>query len=90
MFDYSVITPTAAPEKEFYIIPLSDEDRYADPGGAAGTYEYARLDLMLEILNGYQAMGHGRDSFDTEHYHYSRQAPKGMLARAIPRQDNEG
>lgn len=83
MFEYSVITPVAAREQEFYIIPLSEEERYLSPDGDTGTYEYARLDLMLEILNGYQGMGH-TDLYETEHYRYTRQAPRGMLAKAVP------
>lgn len=84
MFEYSVITPVAAREQEFYIIPLSEEERYLSPDGGIDTYEYARLDLMLEILNGYQAMGHA-EHFETEHYRYTRQAPVGMLAKAVLR-----
>jgi len=89
MFDYSVITPVAAREREFYIVPLSEEDRYVGVEGAAATYEPARLDLLLEILNGYLAMGQKADHYETEHYRYSRLAPKGMLAIAVPRHEDD-
>ena len=87
MFEYSVITPTDDQEQTFFIIPLADEQHFVPAGSDQGAYEYARLDLMLEILNGYQMhVNKHSDSFETEHYHYSReQLGKGMLARVTAR-----
>ncbi len=72
MFTYSVITPTTENEQHFFIIPLEKEMQFVDPDCDSGDFEYARLDLMLEILNGYQKMPHGAHSFETEHFTYSR------------------
>ena len=86
MFDYSVVTPVADREQVFYIVPLAEEDRFVDVDGNATGFEFARLDLMLEILNGYQLMPHGSPAYETEHYHYSREVTdKGMLAKVTAR-----
>ncbi len=84
MFDYSVITPADDQERHFFIVPLADEDRFVSD---SGPYTVARLDLMLEILNGYQAhVQQHSDSFETEHFHYSRvQLEEGMLAKVTAR-----
>ena len=83
MFEYSVITPVADKERTFFIVPLSKEDQFVDTDCDSGVYEYARLDLMLEIMNGYQAnLHHASGVFETEHYLYSReQLSEGMVAR---------
>lgn len=86
MFEYSVITPADDTENTFFIVPLADEERFVSSDCDTGKYAYARLDLMLEILNGYQAQAHRHSgSFETEHYRYSKeQLDKGMLARVTP------
>jgi hypothetical protein len=85
MFEYSVITPTNTNENTFFIVPLEEEERFTT--AYAGAYTSARLDLMLEILNGYQThAGRHMGTFETEHYRYSReQLEKGMLARVTAR-----
>lgn len=87
MFEYSVITPVADKEKTFFIVPLADEDHFVNTAPGLPTYESVRLDLMLEILNGYQAHAHGHlGSFETEHYRYSRmELSKGMVAKVTVR-----
>jgi hypothetical protein len=88
MFAYSVITPVEDQEHTFFIVPLAEEERFVATGTEPGLYTSARLDLMLEILNGYQEYLHQHaDSFETEHYHYSKtQLDKGMLARVTARE----
>ncbi len=87
MFEYSVITPVADKERTFLIVPLADEEHFVNAVAGDKAYESVRLDLMLEILNGYQAHAHGHlGNFETEHYHYSRmELHKGVLAKVTPR-----
>lgn len=86
MFEYSVITPVTDKEQTFFIVPLADEEHFVNTAGAQA-YESVRLDLMLEILNGYHAHAHGHlGNFETERYRYSRmELNKGMLAKVTVR-----
>lgn len=87
MFEYSVITPSADKDNTFFIVPLEEEEHFIAADNNAGTYQSVRLDLMLEILNGYQAhRNQHAGSFETEHYHYSRtELEKGVLAKVTSR-----
>ena len=85
MYEESVITPSNAVNEVFYIVPSAAEDQFVDVDCDTGRYEYARLDIMLEIINGYKAMPAGGAAFQTEGFKYERSdMPAGALARVTP------
>lgn len=85
MYEESVITPVKQKETVFYIVPRVLEDQFVDLDCDTAEYEYARLDIMLEIINGYKAMPPHVTEYKTEHYQFVKEGNgKGILAKAIP------
>lgn len=82
MYEESVITPSDAKDSFYYVIPTAIESRFIDFEGNTARYEYARLDIMLEIINGYRSKKEQGVYFETEHYRFSREGMKeGILAK---------
>ena len=85
MYEESVITPAQQKDRVFYIVPRELEDRFVDLDCDTAPYEYARLDIMLEIINGYREMPPHAAEYKTEHYQFIKERnDKGILARVIP------
>lgn len=85
MYEESVITPVAAVNEVYYIVPRSLEDTFVDLDCDVPKYEYARLDLMLEIVNGYKQMQQHTSDLKTDNFHIERGSPlPGVLAKVTP------
>lgn len=88
MYEESVITPVQQKDSVFYIVPQPLEDQFVDLDCDTGQYEYARLDIMLEIINGYREMPPHASEYKTKHYQFIKGGnDKGILARVIPVQN---
>jgi hypothetical protein len=85
MYEESVITPVQELNNVFYIVPSAIEDQFVDMDCDTAKYEYARLDIMLEIINAYKAMPAHVTEHNTAHFHFSKTGlGKGMLAKVTP------
>jgi hypothetical protein len=85
MYEESVITPVKQKDSIFYIVPRALEDQFVDLDCDTAEFEYARLDIMLEIINGYKTMPSHATEHRTDHYQFVREGNrKGILAKAIP------
>lgn len=85
MYEESVITPVKQKDSVFYIVPRALEDQFVDLDCDTAEFEYARLDIMLEIINGYKTMPPHITEYKTDHYQFVKEGnSKGILAKAIP------
>ncbi len=85
MYEESVVTPIKQLDEVYYVVPKELEDQFVDLDCDTPVHEYARLDIMLEIINGYKMIPHGRSDFETEHYRFEKSGlGKGILAKVIP------
>lgn len=85
MYEESVITPVQQANSVFYIVPSASEDQFVDLDCDTAKYEYARLDIMLEIINAYKSIPEHAAEHTTGQYHFSKAGlEKGMLAKVTP------